>query len=52
MKGKGRVTVQLGCCYNYARDSKGNLPGILPCEKVAGMPMLLEDVIDRMTSRG
>ena len=32
MRGKGRVTVQLGCCYNYARDSEGNAPGILPRE--------------------
>jgi alkylated DNA repair protein alkB family protein 5 len=52
MRGKGRVTVQLGCCYNYARDAKGNPPGIIPSEAVCGMPPLYEDIIDRMVSRG
>ena len=52
MKGKGRVTVQLGCCYNYARDSQGNPPGILPKEPVCGMGRFLEDLIDRMCQRG
>ena len=52
MRGKGRITVQLGCCYNYATDKNGNPPGILPNEKVAGMPRLLEQVLDRMTRRG
>ena len=45
MRGKGRITVQLGCCYNYATDSRGNPPGILRHEKVAGLPRLLEQVI-------
>ena len=26
-KGKGRVTVQFGCCYNYALDQQGRPPG-------------------------
>ena len=52
MCGKGRITVQLGCCYNYATDKAGNPPGILPAERVAGLPVLLEQVVDRMLERG
>ena len=52
MKGKGRVTVQLGCCYNYARDKNGNPPGILPREPVCGLPNFFEQIIDRMCRRG
>ena len=52
MRGKGRVTVQLGCCYNYATDSQGNPPGILKHERVCGLPPLLDHVIDRMVQRG
>ena len=52
MRGKGRVTVQMGCCYNYARDKQGNPPGILPNEPVCGMPPFLHDIIDRMVARG
>ncbi|KAM0915094.1 hypothetical protein ACQ4PT_011114 [Festuca glaucescens] len=29
MRGKGRVTIQFGCCYNYATDKNGNPPGII-----------------------
>lgn len=29
MKGKGRVTIQFGCCYNYAIDREGRQPGML-----------------------
>lgn len=52
MRGKGRVTIQMGCCYNYARDKSGNPPGILPREPVCGMPHFFEQIIDRMISRG
>ena len=52
MRGKGRVTVQHGCCYNYATDRQGNPPGILPSEAVCGMPPLFEDIVDRMVARG
>ena len=52
MKGKGRVTVQLGCCYNYAHDSSGNPPGILPREPVCGLPPFLNEIVDRMCTRG
>jgi mRNA N6-methyladenine demethylase len=51
-KGAGRVTVQLGCCYNYATDLNGAPPGILKYETVCGMPAFLEDLIDRMCARG
>ena len=50
--GNGRVTVQLGCCYNYAADREGNPPGILPAERVCGLPPLLLDVVERMERRG
>ena len=31
MKGKGRITVQFGCCYNYAIDAQGRRPGARSC---------------------
>ena len=37
-RGNGRITVQMGCCYNYAIDAQGNPPGILPKEPVCGLP--------------
>ena len=30
MRGKGRVTIQFGCCYNYAVDKEGRPPGQRP----------------------
>jgi alkylated DNA repair protein alkB family protein 5 len=33
MRGKGRVTIQFGCCYNYAVDRQGRPPGILQGEE-------------------
>ena len=27
-RGKGRITCQFGCCYNYAIDSEGRRPGV------------------------
>lgn len=30
MPGKGRITMQFGCCYNYATDSEGRPPGETP----------------------
>ena len=30
MRGKGRVTIQFGCCYNYAMDKEGRAPGQRP----------------------
>ncbi|XP_074267957.1 RNA demethylase ALKBH9B-like [Silene latifolia] len=48
MKGKGRVTVQFGCYYNFATDKKGNPPGILSTEEVDPLPSLLKGLIRRL----
>ncbi|XP_042493205.1 RNA demethylase ALKBH9B-like [Macadamia integrifolia] len=48
MRGKGRVTIQFGCCYNYAVDKKGNPPGIIRDEEVDPMPPLFKTMIKRL----
>ncbi|XP_061337200.1 RNA demethylase ALKBH9B-like [Gastrolobium bilobum] len=48
MRGKGRVTIQFGCCYNYAVDKNGNPPGILRDEEVDPLPPLFKQMIKRM----
>ncbi|KAH9298274.1 hypothetical protein KI387_029956, partial [Taxus chinensis] len=48
MKGKGRVTIQFGCCYNYARDRVGNPPGIVREEEVDPIPPLFKTAIRRL----
>ncbi|KAK9991124.1 hypothetical protein SO802_026109 [Lithocarpus litseifolius] len=48
MKGKGRVTLQFGCCYNYAIDKNGNPPGILPDELADPIPPLFKVIIRRL----
>ncbi|KAK7246856.1 hypothetical protein RIF29_41726 [Crotalaria pallida] len=48
MRGKGRVTIQFGCCYNYAKDKKGNPPGIIRDEEVDPLPPLFKQMIKRM----
>ncbi|XP_023518278.1 uncharacterized protein LOC111781804 [Cucurbita pepo subsp. pepo] len=48
MKGKGRVTLQFGCCYNYAADKNGNPPGILQSEIVDSIPSLFKVIIRRL----
>ncbi|KAK9129196.1 hypothetical protein Sjap_009683 [Stephania japonica] len=48
MRGKGRVTIQLGCCYNYAVDKDGNPPGILREEDVDPLPSLFKSMIKRL----
>ncbi|PIA46634.1 hypothetical protein AQUCO_01500284v1 [Aquilegia coerulea] len=48
MRGKGRVTMQFGCCYNYAVDKKGNPPGIMRDEEVDPIPALFKSMIRRM----
>ncbi|PKU88093.1 RNA demethylase ALKBH9B [Dendrobium catenatum] len=50
MRGKGRVTIQFGCCYNYAMDSNGNPPGIIRDEEVDPIPPLLKQMIKRMVA--
>lgn len=48
MRGKGRVTIQFGCCYNYAVDKNGNPPGIIREEEVDPLPPLFKQMIKRM----
>ncbi|XP_052196981.1 RNA demethylase ALKBH9B isoform X2 [Diospyros lotus] len=50
MRGKGRVTIQFGCCYNYAMDKDGNPPGILQNEIVDPIPHLFKVIIRRLVS--
>ncbi|KAK3240264.1 hypothetical protein CYMTET_49886, partial [Cymbomonas tetramitiformis] len=52
MKGKGRVTLQFGCCYNYREDSKGRPPGILVDEHVEPMPPELTELALRAHQKG
>ncbi|KAJ1381291.1 Alpha-ketoglutarate-dependent dioxygenase AlkB-like [Sesbania bispinosa] len=48
MRGKGRVTIQFGCCYNYAVDKNGNPPGIIRDEEVDPLPPVFKQMIKRM----
>ncbi|PWA68942.1 2-oxoglutarate (2OG) and Fe(II)-dependent oxygenase superfamily protein [Artemisia annua] len=50
MRGKGRVTIQFGCCYNYATDRNGNPPGILRNELVDPIPHLFKVIIKRLVA--
>ncbi|KAK9713246.1 hypothetical protein RND81_06G014400 [Saponaria officinalis] len=52
MKGKGRVTIQFGCCYNYATDKKGNPPGILRRDEVDPLPSMFKVIIKRLIRWG
>lgn len=48
MRGKGRVTIQFGCCYNYAVDKNGNPPGIIRDEEVDPIPPMFKTIIKRL----
>uniref|UniRef100_A0A0D9WLK4 Fe2OG dioxygenase domain-containing protein n=1 Tax=Leersia perrieri TaxID=77586 RepID=A0A0D9WLK4_9ORYZ len=48
MRGKGRVTIQFGCCYNYATDKNGNPPGIMQTIASDPMPSLFKVMIKRL----
>ncbi|CAO1946690.1 unnamed protein product [Urochloa humidicola] len=48
MRGKGRATIQFGCCYNYATDRRGNPPGIIRDEEVDPLPPLLKSMVRRL----
>ncbi|KMT15939.1 hypothetical protein BVRB_3g051230 [Beta vulgaris subsp. vulgaris] len=48
MRGKGRVTIQFGCCYNYTVDKDGNPPGIIRDEEVDPLPPIFKQMIRRM----
>lgn len=47
MRGKGRVTIQFGCCYNYA-ERNGTPPGILHSVMADRMPNLFKVMIKRL----
>lgn len=48
MQGKGRITIQFGCCYNYATDRNGNPPGVLRNEEVEPLPPLFKEMINKL----
>ncbi|KAK7328276.1 hypothetical protein VNO77_22379 [Canavalia gladiata] len=48
MRGKGRVTIQFGCCYNYAVNKNGNPPGIVRDKEVDPLPHVFKQMIKRM----
>ncbi|KAK1604078.1 hypothetical protein QYE76_027751 [Lolium multiflorum] len=48
MRGKGRVTIQFGCCYNYATDKNGNPPGIIRTFVSDPIPELFKVMIKRL----
>uniref|UniRef100_A0A7N0ZW74 Fe2OG dioxygenase domain-containing protein n=1 Tax=Kalanchoe fedtschenkoi TaxID=63787 RepID=A0A7N0ZW74_KALFE len=49
MRGKGRVTIQFGCCYNYAKDKDGNPPGIIRNNLLVDpLPNLFKVIIKRL----
>ncbi|CAO2182241.1 unnamed protein product [Urochloa humidicola] len=50
MRGKGRATIQFGCCYNYATDRRGNPPGIIRDEEVDPLPPPLKSMVRRLVS--
>lgn len=52
IKGKGRVTCQFGCCYNYAKDSQGRNPGIIAEEVVEPLPPALLALSKRLVRWG
>ncbi|KAK8942550.1 hypothetical protein KSP39_PZI009547 [Platanthera zijinensis] len=47
MRGKGRVTIQFGCCYNYA-ERNGTPPGILHSVMADPIPSLFKVMIKRL----
>ncbi|KAJ3672532.1 hypothetical protein LUZ60_007253 [Juncus effusus] len=47
-RGKGRVTIQFGCNYNYAKDNEGNPPGILRKTSADPIPSLFKLMICRL----
>ncbi|XP_066349960.1 RNA demethylase ALKBH9B-like [Miscanthus floridulus] len=50
MRGKGRATIQFGCCYNYATDRDGNPPGIIRGEEADPLPAPLKSMVRRLVS--
>ncbi|KAF5201400.1 Rna demethylase alkbh9b [Thalictrum thalictroides] len=50
MPGKGRVTLQFGCCYNYAVLKDGSPPGIIRNKPVDPLPHLFKVMIRRLVA--
>ncbi|XP_020591016.1 uncharacterized protein LOC110031918 [Phalaenopsis equestris] len=48
--GKRRVTIQYGCCYNFAHDKEGNLPGIVCHDEVDPLPSFIKRMIKRLVT--
>ncbi|XP_020586151.1 uncharacterized protein LOC110028583 [Phalaenopsis equestris] len=48
MRGKDRVTIQCGCCYNFVEDRLGNPPGILRYDEVDPLPSEIKKMIKKM----
>ncbi|XP_020582885.1 uncharacterized protein LOC110026331 [Phalaenopsis equestris] len=48
MRGKGRITIQCGCCYNFTRDRLGNPQGILRYDELDPLPFEIKRMIKRM----
>ncbi|XP_008790040.2 RNA demethylase ALKBH9B-like [Phoenix dactylifera] len=48
MPGKGRATIQFGCCYNFSMDKDANLPGILQNVIADPIPHLFKVIIRRL----
>ncbi|CAH8254984.1 unnamed protein product [Arabidopsis lyrata] len=47
-RGKGRSTIQFGCCFNYRTSKAGNPAGILKHETVDPLPHLFKVIIRRL----
>lgn len=52
IRGKGRRTIQFGCCYNYATDAQGRPRGIVTDEIVEDMPPVLNALSQRLVRWG
>ncbi|XP_020599498.1 uncharacterized protein LOC110038914, partial [Phalaenopsis equestris] len=46
--GKRKLTIQYGCCYNFAQDKEGNLPGIIRHDKVDPLPSFIKRMIKQL----
>ncbi|XP_020598497.1 uncharacterized protein LOC110038077 [Phalaenopsis equestris] len=48
MRGKERITIQFGCCYNVVKDKLGKPPCILKYEEKDPLPSVIRRMIKRM----
>ncbi|XP_020584822.1 RNA demethylase ALKBH5-like [Phalaenopsis equestris] len=48
MRGKRRITIQCGCCYNFTYDNEGNPPGIIRHDEMALIPTIIKRMIQKM----